>query len=134
MKQRLVGREESFVFEAVFSDPVGDKVAFLPEAAQCGYVVLCYIGLSGLDQSAERVEMRVSQGGQDVPDDKLQARLPRTLANLRAAIARLPHVALSDNSSETVARWPGSNWLGGVRAPRPTNDILQPWERRRPGR
>jgi predicted ABC-type ATPase len=99
----LIERGESFVFETVFSDPVGDKIAFLAEAARCGYVVvLCYIGLSGPDQSAERVAMRVSQGGHDVPDEKLQSRFSRTLANLRAAIARLPHVLVYDNSDLNV--------------------------------
>jgi predicted ABC-type ATPase len=46
--------------------------------------------------------MRVSQGGHDVPDDKLQSRFSRTLANLRAAIARLPHVLIYDNSDLNV--------------------------------
>jgi predicted ABC-type ATPase len=99
LRQALVERGESFVFETVFSDPVGDKVAFLAEAARCGYVVvLCYIGLSDAGQSVERVAMRVAQGGHDVPDDKLRSRFPRTLANLQAAIARLPHVLIYDNS------------------------------------
>ena len=103
LRKTLIGREESFVFETVFSDPVGDKVALLEEAARSGYVVvLCYIGLSGPDQSAERVAMRVSQGGHDVPDDKLQSRFSRTLANLQAAIARLPHVLIYDNSDLNV--------------------------------
>jgi predicted ABC-type ATPase len=99
LRRALAEREESFVFETVFSDPVGDKVAFLEEAAGRGYVVvLCYGGLSGADQSVERVAMRVTQGGQDVPDDKLRSRFSRTLDNLRAAIARLPHVLIYDNS------------------------------------
>jgi predicted ABC-type ATPase len=103
LRKTLIERGESFVFETVFSDPVGDKIAFLAEAARCGYVVvLCYIGLSGPDQSAERVAMRVSQGGHDVPDEKLQSRFSRTLANLRAAIARLPHVLVYDNSDLNV--------------------------------
>ena len=73
------------------------------EAARCGYVVvLCYIGLSGPDQSAERVAMRVSQGGHDVPDNKLRSRFSRTIANLQAAIARLPHVLIYDNSDLNV--------------------------------
>jgi predicted ABC-type ATPase len=101
LRKALVGREESFVFETVFSDPVGDKVAFLTEAARCGYVVvLCYIGLSGPDQSLERVAMRVSQGGHDVPDDKLRSRFSRSLVNLQAAIAQLPHVLIYDNRPE----------------------------------
>ncbi len=99
LRKALIGCGESFVFETVFSNPVGDKVAFLAEAARCGYVVvLCYIGLSGPDQSAERVAMRVSQGGHDVPDDKILSRFSRTLANLRAAITQLPHVLIFDNS------------------------------------
>ncbi len=103
LRKTLIGRGESFVFETVFSDPVGDKVASLAEAARSGYVVvLCYIGLSGPDQSAERVAMRVTQGGHDVPDDKLQSRFSRTLANLRAAIERLPHVLIHDNSDLNV--------------------------------
>jgi predicted ABC-type ATPase len=99
----LVERGESFVFETVLSDPVGDKLAFLADAARRGYVVvLCYVGLAGPDKSIERVAMRVSQGGHDVPDDKLRSRFPRTLANLRAAIAQLPHVLIYDNSDLTV--------------------------------
>src|SRR5690349_17938499 len=68
LRRALLKRGESFVFETVFSDPAGDKLAFLEEAARSGYtVVLCFIGLSGPDQSLERVAMRVSQGGHDVP-------------------------------------------------------------------
>jgi predicted ABC-type ATPase len=103
LRQALVERGESFVFETVFSDPVGDKVAFLAEAARRGYVVvLCYIGLSGPDQSLERVAMRVSQGGHDVPDDKLRSRFSRTLVNLQTAIAQLPHILIYDNSDLIV--------------------------------
>ena len=41
--------------------------------------------------------MRVSQGGHDVPTDKLVARFPRTLANLQAALRELPRVLIFDN-------------------------------------
>ncbi len=103
MRKALVARGESFVFETVLSDPVGDKVAFLADVAVRGYVVvMCYIGLAGADQSLERVAMRVSQGGHDVPDDKLRSRFPRTLANLQAAVAQLPHVLIFDNSDLNV--------------------------------
>jgi predicted ABC-type ATPase len=99
LRRELLKRGESFVFETVLSDPVGDKVTFLEEAARSGHiVVLCYIGLADPAQSTQRVAMRVSQGGHDVPDDKLRARFPRTLDNLRLAIPRLPHVLVYDNS------------------------------------
>ena len=98
LRRELLDQRESFVFETVFSDPVGEKLAFLQEAVQAGYaVVLCFIGVSGPDVSEVRVAMRVSQGGHDVPTAKLTARFPRTLANLRAAIEALPHVLVFDN-------------------------------------
>lgn len=98
LRREFVRRRASFVFETVFSDPVGDKRAFLQQAANSGYtVVLCYIGISGPDVSETRVAMRVSQGGHDVPPEKLRSRFPRTIENLRAAINELPLVLVYDN-------------------------------------
>jgi len=74
----LLEQRESFVFETVFSDPVGDKLAFLLRAEKAGYaVVLCFVGLEGPEQSEERY--------------------PRTMGNLRKAIRELPHVRVFDN-------------------------------------
>ena len=98
LREELLRVRESFVFETVFSDPVGDKLAFLQEAARSGYtVVVCCIGIDGPDTSEERVAMRVSQGGHDVPADRLVSRFPLTLANLTAAIVALPFVRVFDN-------------------------------------
>jgi predicted ABC-type ATPase len=98
LRRQLVRARESFIFETVFSDPAGEKLAFLRDTAARGYtVVLCFIGLGGPATSEERVAMRVSQGGHDVPTDKLIARFPRTLANLRNALRELPHVLVFDN-------------------------------------
>jgi predicted ABC-type ATPase len=98
LRKELVRQRESFVFETVFSDPVGDKLAFLKETVLCGYtVVLCFIGIAGPETSEQRVAMRVSQGGHDVPSQKLVLRFPRTMANLKAAIGQLPYVLIFDN-------------------------------------
>jgi predicted ABC-type ATPase len=61
-------------------------------------VVLCFIGIAGPEVCEERVAMRVSQGGHDVPTEKLLSRFPRTFANLKAAIHELAHVLVFDNS------------------------------------
>lgn len=99
VRRELVAAGESFAFETVFSDPVGDKVGFLEECAAKGYTTaLLFVGLTSASLSAQRVAMRVSQGGHDVPAAKLRSRFPRTLANLRAAINRLPHSIVYDNS------------------------------------
>ena len=99
LRETLVEQRESFVFETVFSDPEGAKVDFLLRASAAGYtVILCFIGLDSPDLSEERVAMRVLQGGHDVPSEKLAARFPRTIENLRRAIRELPHVLVFDNS------------------------------------
>ncbi len=99
LRLELFRQRESFVFETVFSDPIGDKLTFLKEAADSGYaVVLCYIGIANAAISEERVAMRVSQGGHDVPAEKLGTRFVRTLANLKGAIKKLPLVLIYDNS------------------------------------
>ena len=98
IRSELVRQRESFVFETVFSDPAGDKLGFLKRAVQQGYnVVMCFIGIAGAGRSEERVAMRVSQGGHDVPGDKLTARFPRTMGNLKQAIRELPCVFVFDN-------------------------------------
>jgi predicted ABC-type ATPase len=98
LRTELVNQRESFIFETVFSDPVGDKLGFLKHSVQSGYaVVLCFVGIAGPERSEQRVAMRVSQGGHDVPSEKLVERFPRTLANLAAAIRELPCVLIFDN-------------------------------------
>jgi predicted ABC-type ATPase len=98
LRRELVKQRESFVFETVFSDPVGDKLAFLKDARTAGYtVILCFIGISGPEVSEQRVAMRVSQGGHDVPTNKLETRYPRILANLRRALHEVPQVWIFDN-------------------------------------
>ncbi len=103
VREALVASRESFAFETVLSDPAGEKVAFLQRAAAEGYtVVLCFIGIAGPEVSEERVAMRVSQGGHDVPSAKLSSRFPRTMANLARAVAALPHVLVFDNDDLAV--------------------------------
>jgi len=99
IRSTLVEQKESFVFETVLSDPVGEKVTTLEETARGGHhVVLIFIRIDSAGRSKERVGMRVLQGGHDVPDDKLEARFDRTLANLERAIQRLPVVLVFDNT------------------------------------
>lgn len=98
VRAALVRERESFVFETVFSDLAGDKLAFLAGAAAQGYtVVLCFIGLTDVATSQARVVHRVLAGGHDVPDEKLKSRFPRTLANLSRAVREVPHVFVFDN-------------------------------------
>jgi predicted ABC-type ATPase len=99
-RQQLLEQRVSFVFETVFSDPVGDKIAFLKQAEAVGYtVVLFFIGIGSPQISDERVAMRVSQGGHDVPADKLIERYPRVMHNLQKGLLELSNVRVYDNSN-----------------------------------
>lgn len=98
-RQELIAAGESFIFETVFSDPVGAKVDFLASARARGHhVVLCFIGLDSAATSDDRVAMRVLQGGHDVPPEKVRDRYARSLENLARAILKLPLVWVYDNS------------------------------------
>lgn len=98
LRNELIRQRESFIFETVLSDPVGEKIQFLEEAVTQGYnVVFCFVWISSAEVSEQRVAMRVAQGGHDVPTDKIRDRFPRVLANLKSAIQRLPYVVIFDN-------------------------------------
>jgi len=100
LRRELIAQRESFVFETVFSDPKGEKLEFLKQASTAGYTtILCFIGISGPKVCEQRVAMRLSQGGHDVPSGKLIERFPRTLENLKSALGQLPHVWVFDNDN-----------------------------------
>lgn len=118
LRAEFVTRSESFVFETVLSDPAGEKIEFLRQAATThGYaVLLCFIGIDSAETSNERVFTRVSQGGHDVPSDKLIARYPRTMANLARAIQNLPRVYVYDNrDSENPYRFVAEYEVGQLK-------------------
>lgn len=102
LRSALIAHRESFIFETVLSDPVGEKVDQFAAYAALGYtVVLIFIQIDSPEQSIKRVAMRASQGGHDVPDEKLRARFKRTRANLKRAIERLPYVIVYSNDDLT---------------------------------
>jgi predicted ABC-type ATPase len=100
VRAALVEQGASFCMETVFSDEAGTKVDSLTKATARGYaVILVFIGLENPDLCIGRVSQRVADGGHDVPDEKLRARYPRTLVNLRSAVEFVDCAYLFDNSS-----------------------------------
>lgn len=99
LRAALVEAGVSFCTETVFSDPARAKLSFVEGARARGFaVILIFIGLASPALSVARVKQRVQQGGHDIPDEKLHARFPRTLANLAAAVAIVDEAFLFDNS------------------------------------
>jgi predicted ABC-type ATPase len=103
IRRKLVESGESFIFETVFSDPVGEKLDFLISTERRGYtVVLLFVGIDSPEMSEERVSIRVAKGGHDVPHEKLASRYKRVIENLRRALVELASIRVYDNSDMLV--------------------------------
>jgi predicted ABC-type ATPase len=99
LRRQLVALRASFIFETVFSDPVGDRLGFLKQAEESGYTaVLIFIGIDGPSTSDQRVAMRVLKGGHDVPAEKIVERYPRVMSNLKRALVEIGNVVVYDHS------------------------------------
>jgi predicted ABC-type ATPase len=124
----LIAARESLIFETVFSDPAGEKLSFLKDAVAAGYtVILVFIGLANAELSESRVAQRVLAGGHDVPTEKLEARYPRSLANLHRAVRELPFVLVYDNSDTTRPFQPIVAFVSGT--PREATTTPPEWAR-----
>lgn len=98
-RRALLAAHQSFCMETVFSDPMGAKLSLLREAREAGFEVrMIFIGLASVALSEARVVQRVLAGGHDVPSEKLIARYPRTLSNLKRALEGVDALELYDNS------------------------------------
>ncbi len=94
----LLKEGRTFCFETVFSHP--SKIDFVAQAKTYGYeVVLVFIHLTTVNLNMARISQRVSEGGHNVPDEKVIKRIPRTLKNVRDVIPLCDHIYLMDNSS-----------------------------------
>ena len=95
---QLLDRKHKFTFETVFSHP--SKLALMQRARDLGYkVYLHYVGTEDPSINVQRVqEIRVKEGGHNVPKDKIIDRYYRSMDQLRAAIDLAYHTFLWDNS------------------------------------
>jgi predicted ABC-type ATPase len=84
-RAQLLQAGVSFVSETVFSHP--SKIDLIAEAQALGYrVVLLMVCVDDPQILLARVCQRVSEGGHDVPAQRILDRYPRTLQNLKQAI------------------------------------------------
>jgi predicted ABC-type ATPase len=89
----------SFSFESVFSNP--DKLKFLRHAQESGFkIVFTYVGTKSPDINILRVKKRVSEGGHDVPDEKIRSRYQKSLENLSEAFEIADKAYIFDNSED----------------------------------
>jgi predicted ABC-type ATPase len=112
MCQEQIQTGNSFCFETVFSHP--SKVDFLGQARALGYqIILVLIHLEHTDLNKARISQRVSEGGHNVPDEKVEQRIPRTLAHVKKAIPLCDQVQILDNSRSDKPFTPVVSIIGG---------------------
>lgn len=98
LREQLLLEGRSFCFETVFSH--SSKIDFAAKAKALGYqVVLVVIHVDPVSLNHARIAQRVRAGGHDVPADKVESRIPRTLNNLKTALPLCDAVLVLDNSS-----------------------------------
>jgi predicted ABC-type ATPase len=96
-RAECLSAKKSFSFETVMSHP--SKIDLMREARQGGYhVMLAFVAVSDPGVNVGRVAARVSQGGHNVPEDRILARYKRTLALLSRAILASDKSILFDNT------------------------------------
>lgn len=98
MRYHLIREGRSFCFETVFSHP--SKIDFVAHAKALGYeIVMVFIHLSSAMLNKARIAQRVAAGGHNVPDDRVETRIPRLLEYVKTAIPLCDQVRIFDNSS-----------------------------------
>lgn len=96
-RTKLLKAGRGIAFETVFSH--GSKLEFLIDAKNAGYFIrLFFVGTESPEINIQRVKERVSNGGHDVPPEKIRSRYTRSLANLIPGIEIADRVYVFDNS------------------------------------
>ena len=99
IREDLISHGVSFCFETVFSHE--SKIDFLAQAKANGYkIILVYVHLFDSSLNEARVKQRVSEGGHNVPTEKLHSRIPRTMKHIKTALSIVDEARILDNSSK----------------------------------
>ena len=94
---KLLREGRSFCFETVFSHP--SKIDFVAQAKALGYeIILVFIHLDPVSLNQARVAQRLSEGGHNVPDEKVASRIPRLLQNIKKTLPLCDQVRILNNS------------------------------------
>ncbi len=96
-REKLLNERKSMIIETVLSR--SDKLDFIVKAKSIGYkIVSIFVGTKSADINCERVKKRFSQGGHDVPEEKIRKRYYRSMENLPLLAECSDELYVYDNS------------------------------------
>lgn len=97
-REKLLNTNKPMIMETVLSQ--ADKLDFVERAKKKGYrIISIYVSTKSPEINIERVKKRVSEGGHDVPEDKLRARYERSMKNLPLLASLSDELYIYDNTS-----------------------------------
>lgn len=98
LRTQMLEKGYNFCYETVFSH--SSKIDFVALAKAKGYAInLVYVHVESPGLNEARVAQRVSEGGHNVPSEKIATRISRLVPNVLAAAPLCDQVLLIDNSS-----------------------------------
>ena len=80
------------------------------------HIRIIYVGLSSAELHIERVQYRVSQGGHDIPEEKIRERFSRSIHNMMTLLPGCVEVQVFDNSLPILNGKPGIKKLLSLKA------------------
>jgi predicted ABC-type ATPase len=99
----LLADHTSFILETTLAGH--GAVGILRQAKRAGYrTLLVYVSLGDPELHIERVRLRVSQGGHDIPDTDIRRRYGRSLHRAPEAFGLADEAVVLDNSGLHPAR------------------------------
>ncbi len=98
-RERLLKECKSIIIETVLSR--SDKLDFVKKAKALDYrIVSVFVGTQSADINCERVKKRVSEGGHDVPEEKIKSRYIKSMENLPLLAECSDELYVYDNSGD----------------------------------
>jgi predicted ABC-type ATPase len=98
----LMAARKSLITESTFSHP--SKLELIQEAKDLGYKIAVYhVNVRSADVSIDRVQNRVTQGGHDVPEDRIRGRYERNQPLIKEAVLTADRGQVFDNSVKNKA-------------------------------
>jgi len=97
-RKALIQHNRDFAIDTTFSGK--SEINHLRKAMAHGFEIsLTFIGIEGVDLSANRVMQRVQDGGHHVPVEDIERRFHRSIRNLHIAFPEVKDVEVFDNST-----------------------------------
>lgn len=97
-RRTAIATGQSFVTETVFSHP--SKLDLIADARAAGFrIVVFHLMLASADLAVARVAGRVTEGGHNVPEEKVRARFARNAALIRDAAMMADRAQIFDASA-----------------------------------